>query len=242
MRSSVTKHRDMARSILPSRARSMPAQLATVRRAARHSISHELASLARHRPADDWSEWDDWDENADLRAYPDAEIGQLVYWRRAADKLNHFERWAIEVTKDLAADDRLGHMRALLPRGLIGNHAMSHLRHRPEINPHHWRNHSSIGPGYREVRLARHQAEHIRLCGLLIAVLEAGGHKALNSAVKGAAADGERARTLSHVDDVDAFVDHVLAENVYGHPANPRLREAIQSTARAFTSPERARQ
>jgi len=98
----------------------MPAQLALVRRAARHSITSDLASLARRGRVNNWDAWDDWDEKTDLRAYPDGEIRQLVYCRRAADKLNHFERWAIEVTKHLPLEDRLGHMRAVLPRGLIG--------------------------------------------------------------------------------------------------------------------------
>ena len=228
MRSSATKHRDMARSILPSRARSMPAQLATVRRAARHRVARDLASLARSRP-DEWDDWDAWDEDGDRRAYPDREIGQLVYWRRAADKLNHFERWAIEVTKHLPIEDRLGHMRAVLPRGLIGDHAMSHLRQRPELNPSHYR-HGFVGPRTSQVRAARRQAEHDRLRKLLVAVLECGGHGALNRAMKSAVDEGGRPRTLADLHDLDPFLDHVLAEDGSGYLVEPRRREAVVST------------
>jgi hypothetical protein len=231
MRSSATKHRDMARSILPSRARSMPAQLALVRRAARHSITRDLASLAGRGPADDW---DDWDEDTDRRAYPDTEIRQLVRRRRSADKLNHFERWAIEVTKHLPMEDRLGHMRAVLPRGLIGDHAMSHLRNRPELNPHHWRRHLVGTVGYREARVARQRAEHDRLRTVLAALLEVGGHQALNQALKAAAADGERPRTLANLHDIDVFLAYVLAEDQLGRLVDPRWREAVETTLRAF--------
>lgn len=234
MRSSATKHRDMARSILPSRARSMLAQLASVRRAARHDIARELASLTRRGRVHDWDEWDDWDEKGDRHAYPDIEIRQLVYWRRTADKLNHFERWAIEVTKHLPIEDRLGHMRAVLPRGLIGDHAMSHLRNRPELNPHHYRHRVPDLP-YRGVRAARQRAEHDRLRELLVSVLDVGGHRALNMAVKAAAADEKRPRTLAGRHDVDAFLAHVLAEDQYGYLVNDRWREAVESTARAAT-------
>lgn len=130
MRSSATKNRDMARSILPSRARSIPARLALTRRASRRRVRQGLSSVARGH-----ANWDDWDERADRRAYPDIEIAMLVRWRRAADKLNHFERWAVQVTKQMPLEDRIGHMRSVLPGGLVGDHAMSHLRRLPELNP-----------------------------------------------------------------------------------------------------------
>jgi hypothetical protein len=237
MRSSLTKHRDMARSILPSRARSIPRQLAYVRRTARRGIARDLATLTRERRGDsnDWDDWDDWDEEGDLRAYPDIEIHQVVRWRRAADKLNHFERWAIEVTKELPPEDRLGHLRAILPGGLIGDHAMSHLESRVELNPHHWRNLDDVKVRFWEAHLARGRAERERLRSLLVALLEApGGHKALNAAVKRiAAADGQPARTLTGVGDVDGFVAHVTVEQ-YGRLVDPRWRDAIEETARAL--------
>jgi len=231
MRSSATKHRDMARSILPSRARSIPAQLARVRRSGRRGVARDLASLTRQGRVGR-SDWDDWDEEVDLRAYPDIEIRLVVRQRRSADKLNHFERWAIEVTKDLPPHDRLGHLRAVLPGGLIGDHAMSHLRNRPELNPHHYRHHQPPRLSYQEVFAARSLAEHDRLREVVLALLEApGGHKALNAAVKAAAADGERPRTLADIHDVDAFVAHASAEE-YGRPVDPRWRDAIDRAAR----------
>jgi hypothetical protein len=133
MRSSATKSRDMARSILPSRARSTTAHLALTRRANRRAVGQKLSYIR----AGDRGDQENWDERSDLRAYPDIEIGMIVRWRRGADKLNHFERWAVQVTKPLPVEDRLGYMRAMLPGGLIGDHALSHLRRLPELNPDH---------------------------------------------------------------------------------------------------------
>lgn len=70
----------------------MPAQLTSVRRAARHDIARELAALTRRGRVQDWDEWDDWDEKGDRRAYPDAEIRQLVYWRTGSGP----ERWQVD--------------------------------------------------------------------------------------------------------------------------------------------------
>lgn len=49
--------------------------------------------------------------------------------RRDADKLAHFEKWAIEITRHLPDPrSRLAFMKGRLPQGLIGNHAVGHLR------------------------------------------------------------------------------------------------------------------
>jgi len=54
----------------------------------------------------------------------------IVGDRRDADKLNHFIRWAEAITADMPRQDRMSHVRALLPKGLIGWHAVSHLEFR----------------------------------------------------------------------------------------------------------------
>jgi hypothetical protein len=226
MRSSATKSRDMARSILPSRARSTSAHLALTRRANRHAIGQRLSYIRRGARADH----EDWDERSDLRAYPDTQIATIVGWRRGADKLNHFERWAVQATKPLPVADRLGHMRARLPGGLIGDHAMSHLRRLPELNPDRVNDYSLRSARWR-AQYARWQAEEReRILRLVTMMLEAGGHGALNSAVKAAAYEGERPRTLAGIHDVEAFVSYVWAQE-RGRIADTRWRKVIEAVA-----------
>ena len=132
MRSSLDKHRDMARSILPSKHRRQAAKAkGVVKRRARYEIRQQLRVLQVH----DLSTIDDWDASFNCRAWPDAKISSLVARRRQADKLNHFERWAIAITATLPIEERLGHMAAILPKGLIGDHAISHLVRLPEFDP-----------------------------------------------------------------------------------------------------------
>lgn len=229
MRSSATKSRDMARSILPSRARSTTARLARTRRANRHAIGQRLSYIRRGHRADQ----EDWDERSDLRAYPDVEIGIIVRWRRGADKLNHFERWAVEVTKPLPVEDRLGHMRAMLPGGLIGEHAMSHLRRLPELNPDHENAYALRVARWRVQNAKRRADERARVRSLVTTILEAGAHGALNSALKAAAFEGERPRTLAGIHDVDAFLSHVETQSQERIP-DPRWVTIIESTARTI--------
>jgi hypothetical protein len=226
MRSSATKSRDMARSILPSRARSTTAHLALTRRANRHAIGQKLSYIRRGDRADQ----DDWDERSDLRAYPDIEIAMIVRWRRGADKLNHFERWAVQVTKLLPVEDRLPHIRAMLPGGLIGDHAMSHLRRLPELNPDSLNVYAFRFARSRAQNAERQAEERSRMRSLVTTILEAGGHAALNSALKAAAFEGERPRTLAGIHDVDAFLSHVEAQE--GGPRfDPRWRKVIETVA-----------
>jgi hypothetical protein len=227
MRSSATKSRDMARSILPSRARSTTAHLALTRRANRHAISQKLSYIRRGDRADQ----EGWDDRSDLRAYPDIEIGVIVRWRRGADKLNHFERWAVQVTKPLPVDDRLGYMRAMLPGGLVGDHAMSHLRRLPELNPEYLNYYSLRFARFREQQAQRQAEECRRIRSLVMMILEAGGHGTLNSALKAAALEGERSLMLMGIHDVDRFLCQVEGQGPW-LPIDARWRNVIETVAR----------
>ena len=66
-----------------------------------------------------------------------------------------------------------------------------------------------------------------------MALLEGGGHKTLNSAIKAATYQNERPRTLLGMHDVDVFLAHVLAER-WGTPVDARWRNAIEATRRAI--------
>lgn len=122
------KTRQMIRSILPS----------TARKAARDNktaLVHQnrrwaaTALTCYKGPASDVVDcWEDdtWDltywETPNRHDY-----GEMIYERRSHDKLGHFEMWAYQRTKHLRPEDRYSKISGLLPNGLIGDHALSHL-------------------------------------------------------------------------------------------------------------------
>jgi hypothetical protein len=120
------KVKELARSILPSTWRRAGKARASLHRASRHLTRRALRALTR-----DPSAWDEGVEFGD----EDAEVSLLVSRRRGADKLNHFIRWAVERTQELPKESRLGHLRAVLPGGLIGQHALLHLERSRQLAP-----------------------------------------------------------------------------------------------------------
>lgn len=220
MRASQHKHRDIARSILPSTARRpVRRELAAAKRRHRRLIRADLRALASEvaRDVDRCL-----DATVDLVRTADAEINDLRRYRRAADKLNHFERWAVRVTRDLPIADRRSHLRALLPDGLIGEHALTHLDLIPEITPPtQWTWWSDWDP---EAEVRRARAGRAALAAdLRRALAVPGGHRAVNAALRAAevaeAPDAPPGRRLLGHHDVDGFVDHV-----WGDPDGPRPR------------------
>lgn len=120
------KARDMARSVLPS----------TRRRGARMHRSHAHAR-ERHRvraALHEVATYDDPDDyEGDLTWEARRAISEMVGERRAADKVAPLMRWAertVErdpVLRDASFEQRVAHFRRLLPRDLIGRHALNHL-------------------------------------------------------------------------------------------------------------------
>ena len=229
MRHSLEKRRDMARSILPSKHRhASRAALAATRRAARRSYRQRLAYAASDPGHDELFDAIDIDE------YPDQQIRMVVYRRRGADKLNHFEHWAIRVTRELPIEDRLSYLRAILPSGLIGEHAMSHLDWLEELSPtgrlRWW---TDPADWHR-----RQEALRARLVDQVRKSLEDGRHAELNRAMKRyPIGTPPVTRTLAGVHDVDAFVDDVMAVNwwrralsaYFGRPARPYAQASALS-------------
>src|SRR5579884_1193576 len=126
------KRRDMARSVLPSRARARArAALAGVRRHHRRAVARELYRL--RGPLDDASVVE-FDLGVHER-YPDHLVRDEVRARRDADKVAPLVRWAVVSTARLRLEDRLSHLAAMLPADLIGAHALSHLGDRSELTP-----------------------------------------------------------------------------------------------------------
>jgi hypothetical protein len=201
------KARDMARSLLPSTgrkgARGARSQL---HREARRTARLELARL-EHEP----------EAFEDLPG-PDGgrspEIGYMVRRRRWADKVNPFIRWATATTRKLPRESRLSHIQGLLPKGVIGEHALSHLE-----NAEAFRNPQE--DSWRRAWLSRRpQSEWMdrgEQAELLRAVLAApGGHRAFNrwlwarhAASSNPSYQPARARTLRGAHDVLPFLDEV---------------------------------
>lgn len=66
----------------------------------------------------------------------------VVWDRRTYDKVAPFERWAVAVTAHLEPSDRLDAMREVVPPGLMGRHALSHIDFLD-----HFSGHLPPGPG-----------------------------------------------------------------------------------------------
>lgn len=215
MQSSINKRRDMARSILPSRYRSPGALITKAKRSNRRSIRQELRSLT----TDAGRQGDKWDELMDVRAYPDIEIRRLVFWRRGGDKLRHFERWAVAITADLPHEDRLSHMRSILPAGLIGDHAMSHLRLLPELNPappQYWYFGPAEAARRRATRIAAAHERRRRLVAACEAAIEDGQHRAINTALKCVTSDDVEPLLITDPNRIDEFVAGLLERGRHG--------------------------
>jgi hypothetical protein len=183
----------MARSILPSRARkSARADLSIVHRTYRRTVAQKLHTDCRAVDVD----VDELFDLGDHTRYPNHEIREIVLDRRLADTLNHFERWAVAVTRNVPVEDRLSTLRSWLPAGMIGAHAESHLRWIPEIHPRG--EHELPGFGYRS-QLA---GERDTTRQALLRVLADGLHAELNRHLRRAYSS----RLLLGVHDLDAFV------------------------------------
>jgi hypothetical protein len=128
----------MQRSILPS----------TARKAARddkRAVVHvnrrgNTHRMAKYKGPAGYVE-DLWDDGERLTYWPGphiADYGEIIWGRRNHDKLAHFETWAYERTKHLRPEDRYSKISGLLPNGVIGNHALSHLDFLKARHPAEW--------------------------------------------------------------------------------------------------------
>jgi hypothetical protein len=234
------KVRDMSRSLLPSTkrkgARDARDQL---HREARRTARLELARL-QHEP-----------EAFEDLPRPDGgrspEIGHMVRRRRSADKVTPFIRWATATTRELPRESRLSHIQGLLPKGVIGEHALSHLKDAESFRDP-WED------TWRRAWLRRRpQSEWMdrgAQAELLRAVLAApGGHRAFNrwlqtrhTGFDNLTYQPTRARTLHGAHDVLPFLDEVgeYTQWYSGKRAwqprfpNPEPFEAMEAFLRAF--------
>ncbi|NOK17194.1 hypothetical protein [Corallococcus carmarthensis] len=116
------KVRQMARSLLPSKNREAA-------RAARRHIHRSARKEARQELAT-WMRFGDMEHDLPPFApWERPEIRLEVRWRRGGDKVNPFIRWATARTREVRREDRLSHVRRLLPQGVIGEHALGHVEY-----------------------------------------------------------------------------------------------------------------
>lgn len=196
------KRRQMERSLLPSTARRGAARdLARVRRRGRRQLGEDLRLLSGLAPvvAERWD-----DASFDGRAWPQREIKEAVWDRRAHDKVGPFERWAVAVTAHLEPPDRLDAMRKNVPPGLMGRHALAHIDFLDHFSGHLPSRYWSRPPARPARPGPDYEAELRR-------VLDEGRLGEFNRWMKRpefAKASAEPAcRTLAGHHDIDAFLD-----------------------------------
>lgn len=115
------KRRNMARSVLPS----------TKRRFAKLDKRHHH-HVTRSRVRQALRDYDTADIHLDAQRYDNYRgVKETVFERRYGDKLAPFMRWA-EANADKLGDtpaERYTKLRSLMPEGVIGWHAMTHIEH-----------------------------------------------------------------------------------------------------------------
>src|ERR1051325_456798 len=152
------KLRTMARSILPSKNREAARKGKTaLKRQVRRTVRHDLRTQ------------DFETTRRDLRR--DANQSSNVAWRRGGDKINHFNRWCRAITRGMPPEDAVSYVRGLLPRNVIGEHAVTHWEW--EIIP---RPYAVVG-SYRDQRLRAEQSLYDRLRYHLRRALEREPHR-----------------------------------------------------------------
>ncbi len=129
------KKRNMSRSVLPSTSRKRS-------RLDKRRVHHEVRAKVR-----DLIENEDWD-NTDLLVNPQRHkpyngIKTVVRERRDADKLGPIMRWAEAIAPEIGDTpaERWVALRSMLPPGVIGWHAMTHIENIEEYErePAWWR-------------------------------------------------------------------------------------------------------
>lgn len=126
MRNHNEKHRDIARSVLPSTARKAARDnRAGVRNRERANERQLLHDLRVGIDFDDFEGDCAWRNRRDL--------ADMIEDRRGADKVGPLLQWAERTIAnsrhltEASPEDREAHFRKVLPPGLIGDHAISHL-------------------------------------------------------------------------------------------------------------------
>jgi hypothetical protein len=163
------KLQTMIRSILPSTARKLAREMKRrncrkVRRATRQAL-HCVG------PGGETDAW--------LRREPKQR--EVVLERRGYDKLNHFMRWCNAHTRGMSDKEAIDYVRGIVPRNLIGKHALDHWRIYVEFGGR-----SGRGNGWRAADRRARQEYVDTICGRIrrLLVLRPEFHGELNRVIK----------------------------------------------------------
>jgi hypothetical protein len=118
------KRREMARSILPSTRRDLRHERREIHKRERAAVRADLRRAL-------FADLEEWAEDPDAGGRRKSELATFVFDRRTGDKLGPFLRWAAAATRGIAPGGRIAWLRRVLPKGVIGDHAVSHLRFDP---------------------------------------------------------------------------------------------------------------
>ncbi len=127
------KRLQMARSILPSTKRGFQHARRRIHKQERAAVRADLRGALGAPDVDAWTD----DRDASRRRT--GRIRSMVWDRQVGDKLGPMFRWATAATAHLRVEDRLPFLRAVLPKGLVGDHALSHLVYLPHFRDAHRR-------------------------------------------------------------------------------------------------------
>ena len=120
------KERDMGRSVLPSSSRKAArADKRAANKNYRASVRDAIASF----------DGEDIDESLIRDGRRLSNMCWMRSERRAADKVAPLMRWAEAKVADLPMEDRETYIRKILPEGMIGNHAWTHLEFSDAFDP-----------------------------------------------------------------------------------------------------------
>ena len=188
------KLRDMVRSVLPSTQRygarfAKAAASRRVRHAIRVEVYTEDPAADLNRAADQWL---------------------TVSERRVHDKLNHFMRWCEAITEGMDTRESLDHVRALLPRNVIGDHAYSHWESHRRAHGRKW---IGIAEFSRRVDQSIFDSMRFRLRRVL--TVDPTLHTRLNAEIKHRKLQTEPRRLLMGIHDIDGFIETVWFEAVF---------------------------
>jgi hypothetical protein len=201
------KVKDMVRSILPSTSRKQARWAkANAIRELRRTVNTEIRIEDPETTKSDWTR--------------DVNVSWIVRERRGSDKLNHFMRWGDAITKGMSTEDALSHLRSLLPKNLIGEHAYGHWeqhrkpsRYRYNYIPYSRRLQSWIDST--RFHLRRVLTEDPSL------------HRYLNAVIKSRKPFDVKRRLLAGLHDIDDFVRDI-AEADDCAPERAALQELIE--------------
>ena len=226
MRNHDEKIKNMSRSVLPSKGR----KAARDNRRAIHKRQRvrELAAVTAYR-----RDADPESGTPDVRGTHGPDITQMVWRRRAADKVGPLIRWAeatiaaSPVLRSASREDQVAYFARMLPDTTIGRHAVQHIEQALEwqARREQWNARRHAAPGRSPLVAETERQVH--------AILEAGLHGTLNTELRKLAdrqsmrprVDPVPRRLLLGSYDVEAF-----SVEVARHPA---VREVIAAVAAA---------